>query len=217
MAHPPSLNDPQHAASAPDGGRRVHLPHPRVGHRAAPSPARPRPPDLAAAAADAVVRFLRDSSVAVAERDESAAAAGAGAGAGAGGRAGEADVILAAPDDVMPWSTADVGRLDAESVALKAAAVSVATLDRIEMMAAKLEADISSAQRAQAELQAGAGAAAEAAVRAAQAAWVAARRAEEADKQAKISLIRIARYVEITVVLLVISMIIFIVAATSAH
>jgi len=211
MAHPPSLNDPQHAASAPDGGRRVRLPHPRGGHRAAPSPARARPPDLAAAAAGAVVRFLRDSSVAVAERDESAA------GAEAGGRAGEADVILAAPDDVMPWSTADAGRLDAESVALKAAAVSVATLDRIEMLAAKLEADISSAQRAQAELQAGAGAAAEAAVRAAQAAWVAARRAEEADKQAKISLIRIARYVEITVVLLVISMIIFIVAATSAH
>jgi hypothetical protein len=211
MAHPPSLNDPQHAASAPDGGRHVRLPHPRGGHRAAPSPARPRPPDLAAAAAGAVVRFLRDSSVAVAERDESAAEAEAG------GRAGEADVILAAPDDVMPWSTADVGRLDAESVALRAAAVSVATLDRIEMMAAKLEADISSAQRAQAELQAGAGAAAEAAVRAAQAAWVAARRAEEADKQAKISLIRIARYVEITVVLLVISMIIFIVAATSAH
>jgi len=215
MAHPPSLNDPQHAASAPDGGRHVRLPHPRGGHRAAPSPARPRPPDLAAAAAGAVVRFLRDSSVAVAERDESAAEAEAGA--EAGGRAGEADVILAAPDDVMPWSTADVGRLDAESVALRAAAVSVATLDRIEMMAAKLEADISSAQRAQAELQAGAGAAAEAAVRAAQAAWVAARRAEEADKQAKISLIRIARYVEITVVLLVISMIIFIVAATSAH
>jgi hypothetical protein len=211
MAHPPSLNDPQHAASAPDGGRHVRLPHPRVGHHAAPSSARPRPPDLAAAAAGAVVRFLRDSSVAVAERDESAAEAEAG------GRAGEADVILAAPDDVMPWSTADVGRLDAESVALRAAAVSVATLDRIEMMAAKLEADISSAQRAQAELQAGAGAAAEAAVRAAQAAWVAARRAEEADKQAKISLIRIARYVEITVVLLVISMIIFIVAATSAH
>ena len=216
MAHPPSLNDPQHAASAPDGSRRVRLPHPRGGHRAAPSRPRTRPPDLAATAGQAVVRFLRDSSVAVAERDEIVTERDETVADG-GDRARDTDVIPAAPDDVMPWSMAEVGRLEAESVALKAAAVSVATLDRIEMMAAKLEADISAAQRVQAELQAGAGAAAEAAVRAAQAAWIAARQAEEADKRAKISLIKIARYVEVTIVLLVISMIIFIVAATSAH
>ena len=56
----------------------------------------------------------------------------------------------------------------AESVAVRAAAAGVATLDRIEAAAAKVEADIRAALRAQAELRAGAGVAAEAAVRAAQ-------------------------------------------------
>jgi len=176
-------------------------------------------------AAEAVVRFLHDSSVAVLERDDgrpagAATSTVAGAGAPGNGRMDtvrEAGRTLAA-EDALPWSAAaEASQLNAESVALKAAAVSVATLDRIEAMAAKLEADISAAHRAQAELQAGAGAAAEAAVRAAQVAWVAARGAAESDRQAKISLRKVARYVEVTIVLLVMTMIIFVVVATSAH
>ena len=118
----------------------------------------------------------------------------------------------------MPWSAAsDASNLSADSMALKAAAVSVATLDRIEVMAAKLELDIASAVRVQAELQAGAGAAAEAAVRAAQDAWEAAGTAVQADARAKISLLKVARYVEVTVMLLVIAMVVLVVTATTAH
>lgn len=197
--------------------------HPRLrdGARMPSSPASASAPDLAAVAGEAVVRFLHDSSVATAER-EGSRPAGAGpdavAATGAGAGAREDDAFFAAAEESMPWSAAaDAGRLNAESVALKAAAVSVATLDRIESMAAKLEADIARAVRVQAELQAGAGAAAEAAVRAAQAAWVAARTAVEADAQARISLRKVARYVEVTVVLLVIAMVILVVTATSVH
>ena len=63
---------------------------------------------------------------------------------------------------------------------IRAAASGVATLERIEAAAAKVEADIRTALLAQAELQAGAGAAAEAAVRAAEKSWIAARNAEAA-------------------------------------
>jgi hypothetical protein len=226
MARPPSLPGPRRAAAAPDGNRRVRLPLPRSGQRAS-SPASIRPPDVAAVAAEAVVRFLHDSSVAVAERDDSrpagaatdaTAATAMAAGNGVMGEAREAVGTVAVAEDALPWSAAsEASQLNAKSVALKAAAVSVATLDRIELMAAKLEADIISAHQAQAELQAGAGAAAEAAVRAAQAAWVAAREAAESDRQAKISLRKVAHYVEVTVVLLVMTMIIFVVVATSAH
>jgi hypothetical protein len=174
-----------------------------------------------------VVRFLHDSSVAVAER-EGSRAAGPGthattatanaAGNGAGNGARQADGIIAAAADAMPWSAASDGsHLNAESVALKAAAVSVSTLDRIELIAAKLEADIAAAHQAQADLSAGAGVAAAAAVRAAQAAWAAADMAVAADKSAKITLLRIARYVEATFALLVVMMIIFVVIATSVH
>jgi hypothetical protein len=73
----------------------------------------------------------------------------------------------------------------ADSVALRAAAASIATLDRIEAAAAKVEADIRAALRTQAQLQAGAAAAAETAVHAAQAAWEAADAALEAEARAK--------------------------------
>jgi hypothetical protein len=150
-----------------------------------------------------VVRFLHDSAVAVAQHE--------------GGWPPDGTPAARLPE-AMPWSAAaDTSQLGAESVALKAAAVSVATLDRIELLAAKLEADIASAHRAQAELQAGAGAAAAAAVRAAQDAWVAAGTAVEADKRAKISLVKIARYTEITFALVLVAMIILVVTATSAH
>jgi hypothetical protein len=184
-------------------------------------------PDLAAAAGEAVVRFLHDSSVAVVEREGSraggagtqvmtATATAAGNAAGSGTR--EANGIFAAAAEAMPWSAASgTSRLNAESVALKAAAVSVSTLDRIELIAAKLEADIASAHQAQADLQAGAGAAAAAAVRAAQAAWAAAGSAVAADKSAKITLLRVARYAEATFALVIVAMIILVVTATSVH
>jgi hypothetical protein len=125
---------------------------------------------------------------------------------------------IAAAADAMPWSAAfDGSHLNAESVALQAAAVSVSALDRIELIAAKLEADIAAAHQAQADLSAGAGAAATAAVRAAQAAWIAARTAVAADKSAKISLLRIARYVEATFALVVAATIILVITATSLH
>ena len=223
MASPPSLPSPRSGDAAPNGHRRARLPLPRIGGHRTSSPATVRPPDVAAAAAEAVVRYLHDSSVAVLEREDTRPA-GAGTEvpvatpASTADSAHEADGMLAAAEDAMPWSVAaEASQLNAESVAVQAAALSVATLDRIEAMAAKLEADIAAAHQAQAELQAGAGHAAEAAVRAAQAAWRSAREAAESDKQAKISLVKVGRYVEVTVVLLVISMIIFVVVATSAH
>jgi hypothetical protein len=212
-------------AAALAGHRRP--PHPRNGDRVQSSRASAQAPDLAAVAGQAVVRFLHDSSTAVAERD-GRQAAGAGphampAATTAGGNAAgngtrEAAGIIASAKNAMAWSAAsDTSHLNTEAVALRAAAVSVSTLDRIELLAAKLEADIASAHRAQAELQAGAGAAAAAAVRAAQAAWAAAGTAVEADQRAKISLLKVARYVEVTVALLIVAMIILVVTATSVH
>ena len=203
--------------------------HPRVrdGERVPSTPPSAGVPDLAAVAGEAVIRFLHDSAVATAEREGTrqagavpgemaTSAVRAGSAAGDGQR--EADVSVATVNEAMPWSAAsDANNLSADSMALKAAAVSVATLDRIEVMAAKLELDIASAVRVQAELQAGAGAAAEAAVRAAQDAWEAAGTAVQADARAKISLLKVARYVEVTVVLLVIAMVVLVVTATTVH
>ena len=103
------------------------------------------------------------------------------------------------------------------AAAWRAAAVSVAALDRIEATAAKVEADIAAALQAHAELQAGAGTAAEGAIHAAQSAWVAANSAVEADRRAKIALRRVEHYVSITVALLVIAIIVLAVTATSVH
>jgi hypothetical protein len=205
------------------GGHR-HLPHRRGNRRAPPAVV----PDVAAAAADAVVRYLHNSSVATQEREDrlpdgAATVTSTGTAPGTGTATedphGDTGTLSAAVEQAMPWRVAwpDASQFDAESVAVNAAAVSVATLDRIEAMAAKLEADIAAAHRAQAKLQAGAGAAARAAVRAAQEAAEAALSAIEADKRAKISLIKVARYVEVTIVLLVIAMVILVVTATAAH
>jgi GTP cyclohydrolase III len=100
---------------------------------------------------------------------------------------------------------------------MRAAATGVATLERIEAAAAKVEHDIAAALEAHAELQAGAGRAAEAAVRAAQEAWTAAGSASESDKRARISLRMVARWTTITMALLFIAIIILIVTATTAH
>lgn len=150
-----------------------------------------------------MVSFLHEASVATAEREASRmAVAEPGATAAAGARHG-----AGLSDD----------QLAAQSAVLKAAAMSVATLDRIEAAAAKVEADIAEALRRHAELQAGAGAAAEAAVSAAQDAWVAAGNAAASDKRAGASLRLIARYVVVTSVLVAIELIIFVLFASSAH
>ena len=100
---------------------------------------------------------------------------------------------------------------------MRAAALSVATLDRIEAAAAKVEADIRSALQAQAELQAGAGAAAEAAVRAAQESWIAARTSEAAEGRARVILRLMTRYLAVTIALVVITLIFLILTASVAH
>jgi hypothetical protein len=140
----------------------------------------PKAPDPAEAARQAVVGYLREASVATAERGAA--------------RAAEAEK---------------------ESEAVRAAGV--ATLERIEAAAAKVEADIAAAIQRHAEIEAGAGQAAEAAVRAAQEAWRAARSSAESDKRARISLRLIARYVTITMALLFVAIVILIVTATAVH
>jgi hypothetical protein len=169
-----------------------------------PSPVMPsrtvpaEPPDLAEAARRAVVTFLHDAAAATAERESGRALPTAA-------RPGAAQAQASVPDEPIQWSTPAGGRLDLpESTAVRAAAAGVATLERIEQAAAKVEADIAAALQAHAELQAGAGAAAEAAVRAAQEAWSSARSAAESDRQAKISLRRVVRWVTVTIVLVAI-------------
>ena len=85
-------------------------------------------------------------------------------------------------------------------------------------MAAKVEADIHDALLAQAELRAGAGAAAEAAVRAAQSAWVAAAEAAESERQAKIAGRLITRHLIVAAALIVIAVALFaLLAAPGLH
>ncbi len=110
------------------------------------------------------------------------------------------------PPDRIP----DADALAAQTITLRAAAVSVATLDRIEAAAAKLEADIAAARQEQLKLQAKAGAAAARAVRAAQ-------EAAESSSQAKRALRLIGRYVLITVVLVIIQLVILVLFAGAGH
>jgi hypothetical protein len=208
----------QRVAVLPEGGHRRRVRSTRV---------KPAPPDLGALAKEAVISFLHDASNATAERAAAraeTAAPGTSAASGAGTGPDQADVIQA---DVIqadrlpgaggprsgPMGTG-ASRLDAESVAWQAASVSLATLDRIEAAAASIEADIKAALQKQADLQAGAGAAAEAAVSAAADAWQAAGRAVEAEGRVKVAARRIEHIVAITFILLIIAMILVVVGAT---
>jgi hypothetical protein len=170
-------------------------------------------------AREAVANFLRDESAAADERDARLASgtgpeakAGGAAVSGIASRAGarESDGTLAA---APPAS----GQLEAQDMVLQAAAISVATLDRIEAAAAKLETDIAAALTEQAELHAGAGSAAEKAVRAAEAAWKSAGTAEEASGRAKALVRRAGRYVSIAVVLLLLQVLVIVLFASAAH
>lgn len=116
-----------------------------------------------------------------------------------------------------PGATGAAAPGTAESVAVRAAAVSVATLDKMEAMAAKLETDIAAALRRQAEIQAGAGAAAEAAVQAAQKAWLAAGTSVEAERHVRRHLRVISRDMVITAALVLVGLIILLLFAASAH
>src|SRR6266516_2124259 len=215
MVSPASTNRPARHTARPD------VPRPRDGRRVRPASA--GPPDLAAVAREAVVSFLHDAS---AQRQASrSAAAQQEANADAAPVARDAYVAAgreagrntpAAEEGADANADPAASEFAAQSVALRAAAMSVATLDRIEAAAAKVEADIVLALQAHAELQAGAGAAAEVAVNAAQDAWVAAGTAVEADKKARNTLRVIARYAVTITVLVVIEIIIFVLFATAA-
>jgi hypothetical protein len=214
-----SQRSPPQAAASSDGGHRRL----RGGQRLRSSFAPARPPDLGALAREAVVGFLHDASMATAQReatradgaatDVAAATATPTGNAAAATPTGNAVTGSAVTDGAGKIASHSV----AESTAWRAAAVSVAALDRIEATAAKVEADIAAALQAHAELQAGAGTAAEGAIHAAQSAWVAANSAVEADSRAKIALRRVEHYVSITVALLVIAIIVLVVTATSVH
>ena len=185
------------------------------------------PPDVGALAREAVISFLQDASKATAEREavragvaatDSEATVTAPAGNTAGDGASMADGILAAAPEPMPRGAISAGSHGAaESVAWRAAALSVAALDRMEAAAAKVEADIAVALRAYAELQAGAGAAAEAAVHAAQSALTSAGVAVEAERRVRISLRQVRQNVVISVVLVIIVIIVLELATTTVH
>ena len=180
-------------------------------------------PDVAAAAREAVIGFLHDSSMGSPAR-QSAPPAGtmlapipkatvAVQAATDPANGGSAALRVRIPAS-MTMGASDAA---AESVAVRAAVAGVATLDRIEAAAAKVEADIRSALLAQAELQAGAGVAAEAAVRAAQASWVAARASEAAEGRARVILGVMTRYLAVTMAILLVTLIFVVITAVVAH
>jgi hypothetical protein len=220
--------NPQRRAGQPDGnGGRSH---PRDGRRvSSSSPAPTGAPDLAAAARDAVVDFLHDASFGTVEGEAGQAAravatapADAAAAPETAARRSAHEAAAHGVDGTgaaAPASAAATSsQVAAESAAWQAAASSVATLDRVEAMAAKVEADIHDALLVQAELRAGAGAAAEAAVRAAQSAWVAAAEAAESERQAKIAGRLITRHLIVAAALIVIAIALFaLLAAPGLH
>ena len=197
-------------------------------------------PDLGAAAREAVVAFLRDASAAAEAGQPAQAAEAPPAGSPAeappvgppSGVAGQADqggtgvttLAAAVPEPATPVESAEgglgppsAGRLSAEDIAVRAATTSIATLDRIEAAAAKLEADIAAALAEQTRLQAGAGEAAEKAVRAAQEAWTSAGTAEEASKEAAASAAVVGKWVAVGAALLVVQLLILLLFAASSH
>jgi hypothetical protein len=153
-------------------------------------------PDLAEIAREAVVGFLQEASAATAQQ--------------------AAPVPSSQVAIRQPAELAGDAQRPADSVAWRAAALSVATLDRIEAAAAKVEEDIAAALRAQAELQAGAGVAAERAVRAAMAAADSSQAAAQSERGARVVLRRIERCLTITVLLLIVSIVILAVTAIPA-
>jgi len=183
-------------------------------------------PDVAAAAREAVVGFLHDSSMGSSAPGTAQQAGTMLAPTPKGGVSTVAVKVAADPADggsaalrvrIPASMTSGASDAAAESVAVRAAVAGVATLDRIEAAAAKVEADIRSALRAQAELQAGAGVAAEAAVRAAQASWIAARASEAAEGRARVILGVMTRYLAVTIALVAVTVIFLVITAAVTH
>jgi hypothetical protein len=183
-------------------------------------------PDVAAAAREAVIGFLHDSSMGSPARGTAGTAGAMTTPTRKGGMT--TMPVRAAADPALGGSAAMQVRIPAsmtsgaadataESVAVRAAASGLATLDRIEAAAAKVEADIRAALHAQAELQAGAGVAAEAAVRAAQEAWLAARASEAAEGRARVILGVMTRYLAVTIALVAVTIIFLVITAAVAH
>jgi hypothetical protein len=194
-AHPKNSSTDSGPGTGPPRGYRV----PRQRHRSgARSPRRRgQPPNLSAIAHDAVVKYLDDAE-----------------------RAGEAESAAngeAARTVPQTAGLAGGGTETAQEVAVRAAEVSLATLDRIEAAAAKLEADIAAARSEQARLQVGAGKAAADAIKAAQQAWTAAGSAEASSQRARVSARVVFGYLIITAILVVIQVLIAVVFAASAH
>jgi hypothetical protein len=168
--------------------------------------------DVGALAKEAVISFLRDASMATAER-EAVRAGAAATGTGATVAAGISEIAASSPEPAaIPLAVISAASdAAAESVAWRAA------LKRIEEAAAKVEEDIAVAHRAYVDLQAGAGAAAEAAVRAAESAMASAGTAVEAERQVKISLRQVRQNVVITVVLVAVVIIVLALATTNVR
>ncbi len=230
----------KHDTGQPPHGYRV----PRQRHKATTRAPRGRdvPPDLPAIARQAVEAYLHDAAErpagagttgtdALGRVDTGAEATGAdaagaettgadAAGAettGADGAGSEAaarrGVLELAPRTGLAAASPET----AQEMAVRAAQVSLATLDRIEAAAAELEADIAAARTEQARLQAGAGTAAADAIKAAEAAWTAAGSAAESSRRAKLSLRMITSWVIIAAILVVIQLVIVLVFAVSVH
>jgi hypothetical protein len=187
----------------------------RLHRRGRPSSHSPKkPPDLGNIARDAVASYLHDASMGLADQSGPAVDSGIGI---AGNLARSDGAIALAEPATSPVTTPAANDADAESVAWRAAAAGVATLDRIEAAAARVEADIADALRAQETLRDGAATAAEAAVRSAQSSWVAAGHAVEAESRAHVWLRRTEHCVTVTVALLVIAIVILVLTAVGLH
>jgi len=195
VGSPSSLHGQHESADSQHGGPQV----PRQRNRRSPSRSsgssrrQPGQPDLAAIAREAVVRYLSEATARTAENDAALASESG------------SDLTMSAGTMTSAKTPAT-----AQDVAVRAAAISLATLDRIESAAAKLEADIAAARKEQAELQAGAGKAAAEAIRAAQ-------EATAASFQAKRALRLIGRYLAITLVLVIVQLVILVLFAGAGH
>jgi len=193
---------------------------PRPGRRLRTSTVPATAPDLAVIARDAVINFLHDASAATAER-----AAGQEGQPEAAGTTNGMAAVTDGPPGVMPGGGAATAQVPApapaadvtaEATVWQAAATSVAALDRIEAAAAKIDADIAAALRAQGELYTRAGAAAEAAVRAAQSAAQASWQAGRYERRTRVALRQVQRYVIIALIVLIIAIILLVLTATPA-
>jgi hypothetical protein len=192
--------DSKHGTGRPPRGYR--LPRQRRGSGTRSPRGRGLPANLPAVAHDAVVTYMYE-----AERAKEAEVTTTEAEVAATGETQPA----------LPTALAAVGEETAQDVAVRAAEVSLMTLDRIEAAAAKLEVDIAAARSEQARLQAGAAKAAADAIKAAQAAWTSAGSAEESSQRARVSARVVFGYLIIAAILVVIQLFIVLIFATSAH